>query len=390
MDAVTFKNLLERYLRDDLDEQELQQLLDSLQDPAFQEEWELAVSQQLEYPFPAGTAGLPVDAAFEKFRKLNGLKRTKRPLIRRLPWKAMGIAAAVIGMAILLNKVFIQSPEGKNSRISAKEQVLPGGNKAVLTLANGDQVILDTAGNGTIAQQGNVQVLQVQQGQLSFNGSGDEGLPGGMNTISTPKGGQYQVILTDGTKVWLNAASSLKFPTVFSGAKREVQLEGEAYFEVAGNAHKPFKVNVKDDMAIQVLGTHFNVMAYKDEQNIETTLLEGSVRVEHGLDKLLLKPGQQAQLPGDGKLRLSPLVDVENVVAWKNGYFQFERSDIPSILRQISRWYNVEIQYEGNIDFKKEFGGKLSRNSSIEEVLKALELSGVHFKLEGAKIVVFP
>jgi ferric-dicitrate binding protein FerR (iron transport regulator) len=213
------------------------------------------------------------------------------------------------------------------------------------------------------------------------------------NTITTPRGGQYQVTLSDGTKVWLNAASSIRFPVLFTGNERKVEITGEAYFEVAKNVSKPFKVKTISS-EVEVLGTHFNVNAYDDEAVAKTTLLEGLVKVSvpqtgGKLAARFLQPGQQSGITKDGRISVLNNADTEEAVAWKNGRFQFRSADLKSILRQISRWYDVDVVYKGNVDLH--FTGQLTRDDYVSKVFDKLALTGeVHFKIEGKKIIVSP
>lgn len=271
--------------------------------------------------------------------------------------------------------------------------IVPGGNKAILTLANGATIVLDTAANGTLASVGNVHVQKLENGLLAYNINGrqvtenDEAF---YNTISTPRGGTYQVTLTDGTKVWLNAASSIRFPVVFNGNERKVEITGEAYFEVAKNEKLPFRVEAGGSQ-VQVLGTHFNVNAYTDEATVKTTLLEGRVRVSvpGGSNERIIEPGEQAGVNSKGNISVLPNADVEEAVAWKNGRFQFRSTDIRTILRQLSRWYDVDVVYKGDVNLH--FTGQLSRSESVFNIFKKLELTGaVHFKVEDKTIIVSP
>ncbi|NLU92019.1 FecR family protein [Chitinophaga sp. Ak27] len=277
----------------------------------------------------------------------------------------------------------------------ATNDIGPGSNKAILTLDNGDKVVLEDAKNGVISQQGNAAVNKTDSANLLYNNVAGQGTTAVVyNTISTPYGGQYQVTLQDGTKVWLNAGSSLRFPTTFPGSERQVQLSGEAYFEVAKDKTKPFLVTVNTtsdrSMTVQVLGTHFNINAYPDEQHHITTLLEGSVKVNYDHTNLLLVPGKEAILHKiSGKMDIKE-ADTEEAVAWKNGYFLFNNDKIENVMRQISRWYNVEVTYQGDVS-KKAIGGSLSRYKNVSEILRMLELTGaVHFKTEGRRITVMP
>ncbi|MBI5372065.1 MAG: FecR domain-containing protein [Sphingobacteriales bacterium] len=284
----------------------------------------------------------------------------------------------------------------KRPVIPAKLDIAPGGDKAVLILADGSSILLDSAADGMLTQQGNIKVEKLSNGLLAYTIGGrqvtesDEAF---YNTISTPRGGQYQVTLSDGTKVWLNAASSIRFPVLFTGAERRVEITGEAYFEVAKNVNRPFKVKASSS-EIEVLGTHFNVNAYDDEATVKTTLLEGMVKVSvpasagKGATRFL-KPGQQSGVTREGDISVLNNADTEEAVAWKNGRFQFRSSDLKSILRQISRWYDVEVVYKGNVNLH--FTGQLTRNEYVSSVFEKLALTGeVHFSIDGRKVIVSP
>lgn len=311
-------------------------------------------------------------------------------------------AAAVIFILISVSAYLLLSPESAKletanvipEKISPQNDIAPGGNKAVLTLADGSTIVLDSAANGKLTQQGNVRVQKLNSGLLVYTVDGkqvtenDEAF---YNTISTPRGGQYQVTLADGTEVWLNAESSIRFPVIFTGSERNVEITGEAYFEVAKNKAMPFKVKAHNS-EIEVLGTHFNVNAYNDEPSIKTTLLEGSIKVSVPQSiaeqaAKYLEPGQQAGILKSGKISVFDNADIEEVMAWKNGRFQFKSSDLKTILRQIGRWYDVDIEYKGNVDLH--FTGQLTRNEYVSKVFEKLELTGeVHLKIEGKKIIV--
>lgn len=271
-----------------------------------------------------------------------------------------------------------------------KNVVAPGGNKAILTLSDGSTIILDDAKNGQVAQQGGTQIAKLANGQLVYNALDNKPAEVVFNTLTTPRGGQFKLTLPDGSEVWLNAASSIKYPTAFIGNERKVEISGEAYFEIAHNAAKPFKVSV-NGMEVKVLGTHFNINAYNDEASVKTTLLEGSISLALAKADAVttLNPGQQAQLGNGGNIKVINNVDIDQEVAWKNGYFSFNRADLQMVMRQIARWYDVEISYEGKIP-ERQFGGKIDRNSNISEVLKILEESKVHFRIEEKKIIVSP
>jgi transmembrane sensor len=240
--------------------------------------------------------------------------------------------------------------------------ILPGSNKATLTLADGSVLNLDISKKGTLSRQGNVAVNKTADGQLVYDTtkSNNHALVAGYNTVATPRGGQYQLVLADGTKVWLNAATTLKFPPVFAGKERRVELSGEAYFEVAKNKEKPFKVTV-NGMAVEVLGTHFNIMGYNDDKTVQTTLLEGSVKLTSSSQTAMLVPGQQGTMANQQNTSFRVQnVNTDDAVAWKNGYFTFRNEDIAGVMKKVSRWYDVDINYRGNLA-NRTFGGSVSR-----------------------------
>jgi transmembrane sensor len=339
-----------------------------------------------------------------KIRLLETILINEEPAVNTARRRWQISAAAAVILIISAGTYFMFSTKSSNQGIvnvtSTKHQlandIAPGGNKALLTLANGSTIILDSAANGTISQQGNIKVQKLDNGLLTYTVNGkqvtenDEAF---YNTISTPRGGQYQVTLADGTKVWLNAASSIRFPVMFTGAERKVEITGETYFEVVKNKTMPFKVKTATS-EVEVLGTHFNVNAYNDEPSVKTTLLEGSVKVSNQsfiakAATQYLEPGQQAAILKSGKITVIDRADIEEVMAWKNGRFQFKSSDLQSILRQIARWYDVDIEYRGNVNLH--FTGQLTRNDYVSKVFEKLALTGeVHFKVEGKKIIVSP
>lgn len=281
------------------------------------------------------------------------------------------------------------SPKVEIGEKRFKDDVAPGGNRALLTLADGTQLSLTDATDGELAQEAGVVITKTEDGQLAYtvihSDRKNNEIPQ-FNSIETPRGGQYQINLPDGSRVWLNAASSLRYPTTFTGKERRVELRGEAYFEVAENMHMPFRV-ASNNQVVEVLGTHFNINAYPDEGAIKTTLLEGSVNVQIGSHSAVLKPGQQALVEKSIQVRD---VDLEEAVAWKNGRTQFSNASIQNIMRMLSRWYDVEVDYKGEM-IQTGFGGSVSRSKNISEILKLLELTGdVHFQIEGRRVTVMP
>lgn len=334
------------------------------------------------------------------FSTIHKDKKEEKPAFRR--YRRFAAAAAILFAIAAGSYLFIVNRSSDRDKLitenrkPAKQDVAPGGDKAVLTLVDGSQIILDSTSNGLITNQGNVQVKKLSNGQVVYliNGSEiTENDAAFYNTISTPRGGQYQVTLADGTKVWLNAASSIRFPVLFTGRERNVEITGEAYLEVAKNREMPFKVKAGKS-EVEVLGTHFNVNAYDDEPAIKTTLLEGLVKVTSktaasAQTPVFLQPGQQSGINKEGRISVVKNADVEEALAWKNGRFQFNSADLRTMLRQISRWYDVDVIYKGNVDLH--FTGQLTRNDNVSKVFEKLAMTGeVHFKVEGKKIIVTP
>jgi ferric-dicitrate binding protein FerR (iron transport regulator) len=282
-----------------------------------------------------------------------------------------------------------------------RDDIAPGSNKAVLTLADGGKIVLDDADNGVLTSQGSTEVSK-HGNELVYN----QGLKGSaihipvFNMLTTPRGGQYNLVLPDGSRVWLNAASAIKYPAAFSDDARLVEVKGEAYFEVApfirSDKKVPFRVKVLSEKnaqksLIEVMGTHFNINAYDEEASVNTTLLEGKVKVSSGMDSnadfAILKPGQQAQVSKDGAIKIVKDADTDEAVAWKNGLFMMSRADIAVVLRQLARWYDVDIVYEKDIPEGK-ITGDIPRSMQLSEVLKVLKLSGVECRVDGRKIIV--
>lgn len=326
----------------------------------------------------------------EVFNAIRKERKTVFIGIRKL-WT--GIASAVAVVCILGFAALYHSRNGeyKIKKDFLAQNIIPGGNKATLTLANGKKISLTDSDEGQLAEQAGIRVTKTAEGQLIYTvtnvGPAEAGAEPLYNVIETPTGGKYEVNLPDGTRVWLNSASSLRYPLRFSNQERKVEMTGECYFEVAQHKSKPFRVSFSNQ-TVEVLGTHFNINAYSDEPAVKTTLLEGSVRLNYKGMARVLKPGQQAAVNGND-LTLSN-VDLEQVVAWKKGDFAFDGTPLKAILRQISRWYNVEVSFEGTVA-DAQFGGSISRTKNINEVLKVLELTkGVHFKIEGRRILVMP
>ena len=312
-----------------------------------------------------------------------------------LPWRYISVAATIL-LAAAMGIYFyrLSQPRLKASIHQTKmlADISPGGNKAILTLSNGRKISLTDLKLGNVGNEKGVVIKKTKDGQLVYQGTNSNGEIA-YNSVETPKGGQYQLSLPDGTQVWLNAASTLKYPIIFSEKERVVQLTGEAYFEVAKNKGKRFVVSTVNQ-SIEVLGTHFNVNSYSDEVYTRTTLMEGSVQVRNSESgqTAVIRPGQQALVSTDRSVVGIKDVDTDEAMAWKNGYFMFDEEPLESILRKVSRWYDVDIQYQ-NSDLKKRllFSGTLSRYNNVSKVLKKLELTdAVSFKIAGRIIIVLP
>ena len=396
-DKKIIENLVEKYILNICSREELDALLQIIQNEKQQD----AVTEILKlhwekFDKQISDGELNTEDKFSSLMKEIKAETFAVPAANTHKWYIRLAAAAAIAGLIAMGIYFFLRPDPsmqvaktENARSGNNNDVLPGKNTATLTLSDGTTVILDEAKNGTISTQGNTKILKLDNGILSYNASHKGNVVEVLyNTISTPKGGQYQVLLSDGSKVWLNAASSLKFPASFTGKERKVELLGEAYFEVAKNDKMPFKVEA-DGMEVEVLGTHFNINSYDDESTVRTTLLKGSVRINGAKSKSFLKPGQQAKLERDGDIKIVNNADVDQAVAWKEGRFQFNRADIHEVMRQIARWYNVSIEYKGIVS--SHFGGTISRDVNLSQVLEMLQLTGeVKFHVEDKKVVVTP
>ncbi|WP_160718071.1 FecR family protein [Chitinophaga solisilvae] len=302
-------------------------------------------------------------------------------LRRKATWAA---AAAVLLLAAVTVWWW---PARKPAAIAAATRITSG-SKAVLILGDGSQVQLDSAASGVLTQQGNTRVMQ-SAGGLSYQAGNNSGSTALMNTLRTPRGVQSRVTLPDGTGVWLNAASSVTYPVAFNGKEREVRITGEAYFEVTSSANQPFVVKTAT-MDVLVLGTHFNISAYEDENSANTTLLEGAVAVRTGEQAQHILPGQQISV-ANGKIGPKKRVDVTAVMAWKNGYFSFRDADVPAVMRELSRWYDAEVHYENGIP-EGNFTGEIGRGLTLEQVAALLETTRIHLKISngGKHITVLP
>lgn len=389
--------LWEKYLADQkMTAGELQQLRALVQSPKHQQQLDQLLAQLYQDEQQTTTSEANAREAFEEVWQQLQTPAPAPPVVsitHRFRW--LSYAAAVLavfaapGGTYLLTRHKTVSPGTQQAR-NQPAAIQPGSEKAMLTLADGSVISLNDVQNGTLAQQGNTQVVKQANGQLSYQASGTAANTVLYNTIQTPRGGKFHLILPDGSKVWLNAASSLHYPTAFTGNNREVTLTGEAYFEIAPNTAQPFRVLV-NNMQVNVLGTHFNIMAYAEEAAIQTTLLQGSVSVNTTDSRKLLLPGQRASLHRhNNTLQLQSNVDTEETIAWKNDQIQFAGTDLHAAMRMIERWYDVEVEYRGAVP-NAHFRGSLASSASITEVLNQMQQTGeVHFTISGRKIIITP
>jgi ferric-dicitrate binding protein FerR (iron transport regulator) len=314
---------------------------------------------------------------------------------KRRRWIYVAAAAVLLFLSItsyfwLASRFNLSSKARPASAPVGAKDVAPGGNKATLTLSNGSTIVLENAADGHLAEQGSSDISK-QKNALSYTTTPANGATSAAvvyNTLTTPRAGQFQVILPDGTKVWLNNASSLRYPTTFSGATREVELTGEAYFEVAKNTSQPFSVKIPNAV-IHVLGTSFNIMAYNDEPTVKATLLTGKVSIAAAAGKqTVLSPGEQGILTHAGEITMAKDVDTEEAIAWQRGYFHYVHANIGDVLRQLARWYDVEVIFTTPVSDDYTFDGEIGRDLNLSTILKYLEKNDLHFHIEGKKLIV--
>jgi ferric-dicitrate binding protein FerR (iron transport regulator) len=310
----------------------------------------------------------------------------KEAVVRKMPiLRRVAAAAAIIILGASAWYVFKPQSRPLPPTVAAKvNDVQPGKSGALLTLANGQVIALDSTGNGVIANQNGTTVI-LKNGSLRYNAA--KAADVSYNMIRTPNARQFKLVLPDGTAVWLNAGSSLRYPTAFTGRERIVTITGEAFFDVAKDAEHPFVVEVADQMKVQVLGTQFNINAYTDEQQIKATLIQGSIRVNKDAAAVVLQPGQQAQV--NNGIIVNNHINTAQVTAWKDGVFNFDDLGVEAVMRQLARWYDIEVVYEQGIPTTR-FYGEIGRNLSLAQVLEGLKLSGVHFRIDGKRLIVLP
>lgn len=385
------RDLLNRYLENRLEPEEFDELWKALGagkytgepiDETLQALWIQAASEEARVPDARW------DAHLEHLLGPDARPEASGPVkrMRSLRWLA---AASIVLVAAAGVWLYFRGAGLDADRFAGVAgRIVPGGNRALLQLANGQRITLDSLSAGLVAQPHGARVMNFKNGSLAYLKSKEASGEVSYNLLTTPRGGKYRLTLSDGTRVWLNAASSIRFPTVFGKDKREVDIGGEAYFEVAPNPHAPFVVHA-GGFRLKVLGTSFNVQAYPDEATINTTLVTGAVLVTDGDADIRLKPGQQVLADGSGRLDLIPHADVDAAIAWKNDLFWFDDEDIATVMRKIARWYNVDVEFRGKV--REHFTGSLSRSSDVSRVFKLLgETGAVHFQVQDRKIIVSP
>jgi ferric-dicitrate binding protein FerR (iron transport regulator) len=386
MQSPELRRLLEKYVDNSISEEEFFRLWKSLHEGGLDADWQDAIRQTIdEGKFQGLSDPDEMAARLSTIRTIIEAGAPAGGEVRHMHSRGRvirvaGYAAAAVVLFVSGIYLFGGYPRDKPSVAAAPvamEKVRPGSKKAILTLADGTNITLDSVANGRIAQQGATQVLKLANGQVRY-----QPIAAGRkqqlvyNVMSTPMGGQYELTLPDGSNVWLNAGSSITYPTAFPGNERRVKITGEVYFEVARDKNRVFHVSA-GDQEIEVLGTHFNINAYTDEGHVKTSLLEGAIKV----NKVLLRPGQAFAHD-----RIEP-TNTEQDVAWKNGVFNFNNQSLAQVMRQLARWYDLEIIYPHGIP-KKEYGGEMGRDLSLEQVLKGLENSNIHFQLNGKRLTV--
>jgi ferric-dicitrate binding protein FerR (iron transport regulator) len=355
------------------------------QDKAFLESWYLTHNQSSPFIMKEEDRASDVDQVWTHIqpdqiypKKINS-------------WYPIAAAAAVLIFISVGSYFWLHKKNKASINTIAKNDITPGKNQATLTLANGKKLVLGDVVTGQLAREAGVIISKTRNGELIYTArtvTGKGLLSTAFNELETSRGQQYQVVLPDGSHVWLNAASSLKYPVVFGGKERLVELKGEAYFEVSHNKAMPFKVKTPQQV-VEVLGTHFNVDAYSDEKATATTLMEGSVKVTAVANhkNIVIKPGQQSTVSASG-VNVQQ-VDTDEAIAWKNGYFQLNDENLESIMRKVSRWYNVDVEYIDNAPQSLVFSGTVSKYKNVSQVIKILELTNeVHFKIDGNRIIV--
>jgi hypothetical protein len=389
MKGERFYVLLEQYITDMINKEDRKEFLSLLEDPQYRSLLEKVMEKEWKQSDYEESKNDEIGNLIEQ-NVMERIRGAKVILIRRanvIPIRKI-VAVAVL-LILMVGAYYFISPNSldkgaeRTTASRSNNEIKLGSNTAVLTLGDGLEIVLDSSIDGTVARQGGTRLDAKGEGFLAYNTEHNTGdiL---FNTVTTPRGCQYHLKLADGTEVWLDAASSIRFPATFSESERSVEITGQAYFEVAHNEKKPFRVAVKG-MQVQVLGTHFNINAFKDEPLWRTTLVQGKIKISRGKLSAVLLPGYQANISGQKSLSVLKDVDTREVLSWKNGYVSFKYPDIA--MRQIARWYDVEILYKGSKP-QGPYKGEINRSMSASTVLHILNASGIHSKIEGKKIIV--
>ncbi len=385
MDRITF--LFEKYKNNQCSSEELEELLAYF----FSTENEELLKNNIDKALlQETTSDAELESGTQEVYKQLQVEITKRKspiIIISFKWAAAAAVIIVLGVSYLFIHQKNQEPQTAQQQV---KDIAPGSNKAILTLSNGKKISLTDAGEGTLAQQNNVTINKAKNGEINYDvPAGNPSSVIRYDTLTIPRGGQYKLTLADGTKVWLNAATAIRYPEVFSNINRSVELMyGEAYFEVVHNAAAPFRVLMKGQ-AVEDLGTHFNINAYADEPDVTTTLLEGKVNVTKGNQSKIINPGQQAVTQQTSNDIMVSSRDEESAIAWKEGYFHFQAADVQTVMRQLSRWYDVDVKYNGTIPART-ISGDIDRNATLSTALKIIGLLNIHYQVEGKKITITP
>lgn len=388
MSGNDFEGLFQKYLADRMTQDEFLRWKQLLQDETYSQRLEA----QLEALVNEDQSASGMDAPEEMmYRQISTAFRPKQRTLqmRRFYWSAAAAVVLLAGVGLYVQYL-------KNGKLNASTAPLvvdasmdavPGSSGAVLTLANGKTIVLDSLQNGVVALENNNTAV-LENGSLRYEPQGPASGETALNTVATSRGKQFQLLLPDGTRAWLNAASSLTYPTRFSGAERLVQVTGEVFFDVARDRNKPFRVQAPANTFIEVTGTRFNVNAYPDEPAITTTLTQGAVNLRASGRLQPIRPGQQARIE-EGRISVNDQADTAQVLAWKNGVFDMNNAELPTVMRQLARWYDVDIVYEKQPSSIR-FGGKMQRNLRLSQVLNGMAGMGVQFRIDaGRKLVVY-
>jgi transmembrane sensor len=392
MSNSRLSELLDKYLSNSITESEKDQLLLMIQSNSYLPELERIVDQELmSDEFDQEQRNELRELIFERIKsRIPGSLGTKPARIAAITWRRIAAAAAIlifffVGYILVTNQKK-EKPLAQHHEQTIKNDVQPGKYKAKLTLANGQTIVISDSASRELATQGNATIVN-SGNQLIYQTKKKFATEVLYNTLSTGRGETYSMVLSDGSKVWLNSISSVRFPVTFTGNERKVEVTGEVYFQIKRNPKKPFKV-IANGVEVQDIGTEFNVNDYDDEPVIKTTLVSGKAKVTKGNKNHLLDPGQEVQIKQDELIFISN-ADIEQATAWKNGLFRFRGTDVGTVMRQVARWYNVDVAYQDKIP-DGHFTGIVSRGVPLVEVLKMLELSGIHSKLNGTKLTVTP